>query len=402
MAVTKSTPKKVSVSAGVRRGHNPDPKWADWEKMTGEEFHRFRRNAVAYYYAEYKVADLLPDLYAWMKENKYSAEDIRLVKAVGAFNLTQAAIIARCLRTGMPDFNEKEAIYWAELAGTMGDLKPVTVFLKERIVEAIERGKTIKEPEEEKKEVSSVPQPSIQDRLREAAFKMTEEIEDAHDNFLKDPEGFDPKAIKIVNLLKGKECKGAHARVIKDLYQRPFDEVVEAMAGKDEQLKEGYSWLSKKQIKKLHDFYQEIISACDMLQQEGKVNRKPRAKKAVPKDKLVAKMKFKKTDEQLKLVSINPADIIGSQELWVFNTKTRKLGKYVAAAYGELRVKGTSLIGFDEVKSVQKTLRKPEEQIKEFKAAGKVALRKFLEDIKAVDIKLNGRINEDTVLLKVA
>jgi hypothetical protein len=74
----------------------------------------------------------------------------------------------------------------------------------------------------------------------------------------------------------------------------------------------------------------------------------------------------------------------------------------VAAAYGELRVKGTSLTGFDENKSVQKTLRKPEEQLKEFKSSGKVALRKFLEDIKAVDIKLNGRINEDTVLLKVA
>jgi len=402
MAVTKAKPKKVVVSAGTRRGANPDPKWTDWEKMTGEQYHRFRRNAVAYYYAEYKTADLLPDLYAWMKENKYSSEDIRMAKAANGFNLTQAAIIARCLRTGMPDFNEKEAKHWEELPGTMGELKPVTIFLRERIADAIERGRDVKEPEEEKKEVSTAPQRSIQDRLREAAFKMTEEIEDAHESFLMDPEGFDPKAIKIVNLLKGKECKGAHARVIKEIYQRPFDEVVEAMAGKDEQLKEGYAWLGKKNIKKLHDFYQEIISACDMLQQEGKVNRKPRVKKAVPKDKLVAKMKYKKTDDQLKLVSINPADIIGSQEVWVFNTKTRKLGKYVAAAYNDLRVKGTTIIGFDENKSVQKTLRKPEEQLKEFKAAGKVALRKFLEDIKAVDIKLNGRINEDTILLKVA
>jgi hypothetical protein len=28
-------------------------------------------------------------------------------------------------------------------------------------------------------------------------------------------------------------------------------------------------------------------------------------------------------------------------------------------------------------------------------------LRKFLDDIKAVDIKLNGRVNEEVVLLKV-
>jgi hypothetical protein len=72
----------------------------------------------------------------------------------------------------------------------------------------------------------------------------------------------------------------------------------------------------------------------------------------------------------------------------------------VANEYLELGVKGTSITGFNENLSVQKTLRKPEEQLKEFKAAGKVQLRKFLDDIRAVDIKLNGRINEDIILLR--
>jgi len=44
-------------------------------------------------------------------------------------------------------------------------------------------------------------------------------------------------------------------------------------------------------------------------------------------------------------------------------------------------------------------LRKPEEQLKAFAKAGKVALRTFIKDIKAVEIKLNGRINTDTLLL---
>ena len=134
---------------------------------------------------------------------------------------------------------------------------------------------------------------------------------------------------------------------------------------------------------------------------EAKVNRAPRAKKPTDKVKVVSKLKYLKQDEKLKLVSINPIDIIGSKELWVFNTKTRKIGKYVAGEFAELSVKGTTIVGFDENKSIQKTLRKPEEQLKEFKAAGKVALRKFLDDIKAVDIKLNGRINEETILLKI-
>jgi hypothetical protein len=88
--------------------------------------------------------------------------------------------------------------------------------------------------------------------------------------------------------------------------------------------------------------------------------------------------------------------------LWIFNTKTRKLGRYTAKEFNTLGVKGTTITNFDEFKSIQKTVRKPEEKLKEFKAAGKVQLRKFLEDINATDTKMNGRINEDIILLKVA
>jgi len=51
---------------------------------------------------------------------------------------------------------------------------------------------------------------------------------------------------------------------------------------------------------------------------------------------------------------------------------------------------------------VCKTLRKPEEKLKEFAKAGKVQLRKFIEDIRATETKLNGRISVDVLLLKVA
>ena len=43
---------------------------------------------------------------------------------------------------------------------------------------------------------------------------------------------------------------------------------------------------------------------------------------------------------------------------------------------------------------------KIEEKLKEFHDAGKIKLRTYLEDINAVEIKLNGRINPETILLK--
>jgi hypothetical protein len=297
--------------------------------------------------------------------------------------------LASCLLRGMtpqrPDFNQgRNSAEW----------------LMRSISEAIANGKNDIEPEEPVTDAPAVVQPTIQERVREATLKMTEEIEDALEAFAENPDKFDPKAFKVLNLLKAKDAKAAHARIIKNFYIRNLNELLEVPGTKDEQLKEGYAHVSKANLKKITAFYQEVVSACDMLAQEAKVNRAPRAKKAVSKDKLVAKLKYLKTFEPLKLVSINPTDIIGAKELWIYNTKTRKLGKYVAAEYQDLGIKGTTITGFNENQSICKTIRKPEEKLKEFKSAGKVQLRKFLDDINATDTKMNGRINEEIVLLK--
>ena len=92
---------------------------------------------------------------------------------------------------------------------------------------------------------------------------------------------------------------------------------------------------------------------------------------------------------------------MGAKELWIYNIKTRKMGKYVAATdAGQLGIKGSSILGYDNKKSVAKTLRKPAEQLKQFANSGKIALRTFLDEIKAVPVELNGRLSADIVLLK--
>jgi len=388
---TRVTKKQVNEHR-TRAAKDLSPKWDGHENMTADEFSRHFRLSMDYYRFEFNGKDLKPKVINWMSTNGYTKDQIKAFKDTkdNRSNLTMGAIAANLLR-GMPsvraDFNEgRNTAQWLGAA----------------IAKVIEEGKNDEQETEEGSEPKPVMvQPSIQERLREAAWRMTEEIEDALESFSEDPESFDPKAFKMLNLLRGKQAKAAHARVIKDLYTPQHDELVEAAQGNCDQLKEAYSHLSKANLKKITSFYAEVLAACDMLMQEAKVNRAPRKTKAKPVEKIVAKLKFMKQDEKLKLVSISPADIVGAKELWVFNTKSRKLGKYVAAEFSDLGVKGTTITGYDEHKSVQKTLRKPEEQLKEFKAAGKVALRKFLEDIKAVDIKLNGRINEETILLKV-
>ena len=396
---TKLTKKKTRVTsahiaeARASRGRDTSPKWDGCEDWDANQFHRHFISSMEWYRLEGDSKAFKPAIVKWLESVGASKSDIALFKKLKDSRISPTmGAIAHCLLRGMTpqrdDFNNgKDSSAW----------------LRDAVVKAIESGKDDVDPEEKAAEKAAGPQISIQDRVREAALGMTEDIEDALESFQKDPEAFNPKEFKVISMLRSKEAKAAHTRYIKDFYARPLAELEELASGDaDEQLREGYQHLSRKNVKKLIDFYHEIMSACDMLAQEAKVNRAPRAKKAVSKDKLVAKLKYKKQDEALKLVSINPVDVIGSSELWVYNTKSRKLGKYVAAPYQELGIKGTSVTGFDENLSVMKTVRKPDEKLKEFKAAGKVALRKFLDDINATDARMNGRINEEIILLKVA
>jgi hypothetical protein len=391
---TKTRITKAQVTAHRTKAvKDHSPTWDGCETMDADKFMRHWHGAMSYYRLEFSGKDLKPAVIKWMTTIGCTKEDVAAFKRTkdNRVNVTMGAI-ASCLLRGMPavraDFNKG---------------RDTAAWLRSEIVQIVAQGKDDVDEGAVVEIKPAVYTPSIQDRVREAAYRMTEEIEEAIEGFQTDPENFDPKAFKMLNLLKGKEVKAAHARIIKGFYERDLAELEELASGNaDEQLREGYSHRTKKQVKNMIVFYQEIMSACDMLAQEAKVNRKPRKTKVVSKDKIVAKLKFLKTNEPLKLVSINPTDIIGASELWIFNTKTRKLGKYVANEFNTLNVKGTTITNFNEFTSIQKTVRKPEEKLKEFKAAGKVQLRKFLDDINATDTKLNGRINEETILLRVA
>lgn len=394
MAVKSKTKAAHLARARESKGKDWSPKWEGCETWGADQFHRHFVNSMAWYRMESSAKELKPKVIDWMSRNEYTKAQISEFKKTkdNRCSLTMGAVAA-CLLKGMTpnreDFNSGRS---------------TSEWLKNSISTVLAEGKDDIDEEAVKAEEANKPEvytPTIQERVRDASMLMTEEIETAIEAFQTDPESFNPKEFKVLNLLKAKQAKAAHARIIKNFYDRQLTELVEAAGTKDEQLKEAYAHLSKANLKKITVFYQEVVSACDMLAAEAKVNRAPRAKKPTDKSKVVSKLKYLKANEPLKLVSISPVDIIGSKELWIYNVKTRKLGKYVADDYRELGVKGTTITGFNPNTSVQKTLRKPEDQLKEFKSAGKVVLRKFLEDIKAVDIKLNGRLNEDTVLLKV-
>lgn len=195
--------------------------------------------------------------------------------------------------------------------------------------------------------------------------------------------------------------KPAHAKMIREKYQFDHAEATLVVAWQDADIKEAYSFMNAKQRKAYLEFFDKIITACDTYINTGKAQRKTRKPKAVKKEKLVEKIKYQVNDNELGVASVNPIDIIDCKELWVFNTKTRKLGVYVAEELSPgLGVKGTSITNFVESRSLQKTLRKPKEQLANFKGTSKTKYSKAFDEIKSTETKLTGRINDQTILLK--
>ena len=429
MAIPKKTRKKVVRGAPrIKRGNKlTEPSWQGWEEWTGEQYHRAAQSARAWYYENFKPVDLYPAVWEWMKNNDYSKDQIKQAKSAPSHELSvTAGITAKLLLNGMPDYNKKHDEYWQSLPGTMGNTAPATKFLKERIERAIEAGsKVVKVKKEEEKEKAKVYVPTIQERIRDQAYIQSEAIDEWLEGWIIDPKSFDPKGFDFKKHFQKMNVTQAHARKLKTFFEHELDDYKELerypTAGQlkkmDEneadqwlQLKEGYGHFKKADIKKLFTAVEGLLQALDFVVETAKATRAPRKSKPKSATKLVEKLKFLKVDEKFKLASISPDQIIGASELWVFNVKTRKLGKYFAKNIDPkglqrdgsgLSVKGTTIQGYDEQLSIQKTLRKPEIQLKEFKDAGKVKLRKFLDDIATTDTKLNGRCNPETILLKV-
>jgi hypothetical protein len=204
----------------------------------------------------------------------------------------------------------------------------------------------------------------------------------------------------VMTYLKTEEVPPSMVTRIAAHFQEQHNEIYMSQGkNADEQLAEAYNHLTKADVKRFTDFYTALLADLEMYKAEKKVLAAPRKRKPQSKTKVVANLKYMKKHNVLKLVSVNPETIIDTKTLWTYNTKTRKLGVYHAAEYDTLGVKGTTITGFDINTSVSKTLRKPAQQLADFKKAGKVKLRTFMEDIKSVDIKLTGRVNVDTIIL---
>ena len=391
-----------------------DPSWETALDMSGQAFHRYKMKTTDWYYAEKKPIDIFPDLLAWMKETDYSKEDIATMKRHGHNGMVYPSIYARCLRQGMPDIHPDHDAYWQTLPGTMGNVHPTSEFIKRKIAEAIDR--TMPAPTlvvDNTKPVT--PRKTIQENMRDKTMDIEGAVHELIDQFT-NANCKDPDKYSLMKLLRDEGCPPQTIDIIADPLKAQLGEINELMSppSKKElatmseqeqdmvaQLEEGYSHFGKLQIRALQKFLERAVADCASYVQVKKADRQPRPTKQKTPAQLTRKFKYLRKFEELDLTSVSPEKMVNGTEAWLYNTKTRKLIYVIAdEVIKTYSIKSNSVIGFDPNKSVQKTLRKPAEQIKELMNGGKPNNRKQFANIKATEIKYNGRGNEHVVILK--
>jgi len=241
---------------------------------------------------------------------------------------------------------------------------------------------------------------TIQDHLRERMSECAGELEGMFDDFLQQGAKLTAE-FKPMSHIRGRNVAPQMIGTISAIWKDRLAEFEETVEGRDADLVEAYSHLTRIQLRNCIKFCELVINDCASYVQIKKVERKPRAKKAISPEKLSSKFKYLKDFAELKLVSQAPASLVNASEAWLYDTKKRKLIHVLADAHvGLFTIKGTSIVAFDAVNSSQKTLRKPAEQIKSVVSVGKPAARKVYKDIKSTEIKFNGRGNENLIILK--
>ena len=383
-SLLKGAPKKKTATRVPRfldeKYTGPEPKWAGCETWTDEKIHNEWWRGIHYYNYHNNCGDLVKYVSQYGTSHcKWSKQDVQAFNEIEEWRVGfTLGKVCKMLMMGAPLREDTKEWVDAEFA-------KILTLGHERLAakKAADKGNIVKL--------------TIQDRMREKFSEIVGEIEGWYDDWDAGKEVPD-----MVTWFRTENVPQQFVNQIAEKFTPRMEELL-AAKGKnaDEQLKEGYRHIDKAKLKHLSEFYSKLTDALETYGAVKKAVRKARVKKAPSREKMVSKVKYCVQNTELNLVSINPVDIMGAKELWIYNIKTRKMGKYIAAAdAGQLGIKGSTVLGYDEKKSVAKTLRKPAEQLKNFSNSGKIALRTFLEDIKAVPVELNGRLSADIVLLK--
>lgn len=314
-------------------------------------------------------------LISYLSDRNYSKKDINFIKQVND-SLIPLNLGWLCRISDNVDFFDIES-------GERGD------YFTKHVESAIKRGQKAKSQENPvtyvKKDISTQ--------------KILSLFDSIIDNFV----FFDRPCSDINDILVSNKVNKDTCDSILDYLKSQHSEYIMALNGVDD-YKEAYSNFTKKKLKVIISFYEDLFlnikSYSDNIGTRNSSGKPRKPRKRDPKV-IVKGLKYQKQFDDLGLVSISPLDILGSTELYLYNTKTRTLSRVVSLDNSGFSVKGSAILFYDEKNSMDCKLRKPEEILNGFGNNNKQRSKLLFDGVKTKKSQFSGRVNSNMILLKV-
>jgi len=379
-----------------------EPDWDGWQSWPVEKFYRTRNRAISFYNYYLDAASLRPMVLDWMKKNGYGKVEIQSIKDAPPHALpSTVGKLIRCMERGMPSIHPQAHEYFASLP--FHETAPIPKDDAATVHHEINRALSILSvkfndvyDDAKPKAVSISPLDRIRERVNKEVITQLEELLDAWSTSRSGAE-----SINISSFLRDNKIPAQGCKTILDWLERYLSEYGGALNKEDQQLVEGYAYMPKPELRKIVKSIEVMIADVRAHAKIKNASRKPRKKKVKDASKQVTKLKYQTHSADYSIDSISPSRIPTSQRLYVFNTKTRALGVYYANGAAGFEIKGTSLKGFDTSRSFLCTLRKPKETLNTILSSTPKQLDKYCDGLTTKKKSANGRINEQTIILKV-
>ena len=213
---------------------------------------------------------------------------------------------------------------------------------------------------------------------------------------------FDKKKVMfpVYSLMQLHGLKGSAINMFRDHVLIEYDVIKAAYEKTDKQCIEAYAHIKKGNKRKMLDLMDSVFEDLERYREAQKAKRTTtRAKKTYSSTDQVRNLKYLVEDVDAKVHSINPTLVPKAMALWIYNVKTRKLTEFKCNSIQGFEVRGSTLYKWDNGRIT--TLRKPEEILPQILSKTEKQIDSVWKSLTTKIGKPTGRINKDTILLRV-
>ena len=338
-----------------------------------------------YFHMNVDKKDCISQVKTWVKKNFPEPSKYILANPDYKFCMTHHAATA----------------FWynAELNKTQESEKAASYLshLFERIIPLIEEGKAIynaKKLEAKSNIVTISPQLRLQRKISNTIMQDLLSLEDSW------IEG-EQASLDVYQMFGKHGLSGSATIPVRTVIEGWLLDYEDAYHKRCEQAVEGYSYLKRSELNRRIKECQSMLADLDRIKAAKKATRSIKIPKLPSIDKQVSRIKYQKEDSEFKIVSINPAQIVGKVRLFVFNTKYKELSYYQTDHPKGFQISGSTIKNFNRETSIKIKLRKPMDFIPILLDKTSNQIQKELDGLSTKGKEANGRINKDTILLRV-